>query len=119
MRKILPVLAGLFVATVVLAAQVHDNMEEKTAKDSLTLTSNLKIGTTVIGPGEYTVQCNTKTVTFTRKSDKVKSAEVPCKGMLMPDRADTTVLHTSTDRHGLRVLDKFYLRGSNVEHVFK
>jgi hypothetical protein len=37
----------------------------------------------------------------------------------MPDRSDTTILHTSTDSTGTRVLDRFYLRGSNVEHVFK
>ena len=119
MRKPLAVLLGLFVAAIVLAAQTHSNMEEKTAKDSVTLTSDLKVGSTVIGPGEYTVVCDTKTITFTRKSDKVKSAEVPCKGTLMPTRADRTVLHTSTDPSGTRVLDKFLLRGSNVEHVFK
>jgi hypothetical protein len=119
MRKVLAGLIGLFVAAVVLAAQTHDNLDERTAKDSVTLTSNLKVGPTVLGPGEYTVQCNTKTITFTRKSDKVKSAEVPCKGTLMPHKADHTVLHTSTDANGLRVLDRFLLRGSNVEHVFK
>jgi hypothetical protein len=119
MRKPLAVLLGMTVATVVLAAQTHSNLEEKNAKDSLTLTSNLKVGSTVLGPGEYSVQCDTKTITFTRKSDKVKSAELPCKGTLMPNKADSTVLHTSTDKAGMRVLDKFFLRGSNVEHVFK
>jgi len=119
MRKPLAVLLGMVVAAIVLAAQTHSNMDEKTAKDSLTLTSNLQVGSTVIGPGEYTVVCDTKTITFTRKSDKVKSAEVPCKGTLMPTRADRTILHTSTDATGMRVLDRFYLRGSNVEHVFK
>lgn len=120
MRKVLALLVGLFVTAIVLAAQTHSNMDEKTAKDSLTLTSNLKIGSTTIGPGEYAVQCDTRTITFTRKSDKVKAAEVPCKGTLMPGRSEQTVLHTSTDpRTGERVLDRFYLRGSNVEHVFK
>ena len=120
MRKILALLIGLFVTAIVLAAQTHNNMNEKTAKDSVTLTSNLKIGSTTIGPGEYDVQCDTRTITFTRKSDKVKAAEVPCKGTLMRDRADQTILHTSTDKvTGERVLDRFYLRGSNVEHVFK
>ena len=119
MRRPLAVLLGMFVAAIVLAAQTHSNMDEKTAKESLTLTSNLKVGSTVIGPGEYTVVCDTKRITFTRKSDKVNVAEVPCKGTLMPAKADTTILHTSTDSTGTRVLDRFYLRGSNVEHVFK
>ena len=51
MRRPLAVLLGMFVAAIVLAAQTHSNMDEKTAKDSLTLTSNLKVGPTVIGPG--------------------------------------------------------------------
>jgi hypothetical protein len=119
MRKPLAVLLGMFVAAIVLAAQTHSNMDEKTAKDSLTLTSNLKVGSTVIGPGEYAVVCDTKRITFTRKSDKVNVAEVPCKGTLMSAKSDHTILHTSTDATGLRVLDRFYLRGSNVEHVFK
>jgi len=119
MRKPLALLVGLTVATVVLAAQTHDNLDEKIAKDSLTLTENLKVGTSVLGPGDYTVQCDTKTVTFTRKSDKVKAVEVPCKGKLTPNKAESTVLHTTTDAFGMRVLDKFFLRGSNVEHVFK
>ena len=119
MRKPLAVLLGLTVATIALAAQTHNNLDEKIAKDSLTLTANLKIGTSVLGPGDYSVQCDTKTISFTRKSDKVKSVEVPCKGKLTPDKAQSTVLHTSTDAWGMRVLDKLYLRGSNVEHVFK
>ena len=119
MRKILPPLIGLFVAGVVLAAQTHRNTDEKVAKDSLTLTSNLKIGSTVIGPGDYTVQCDTKRITFTRKSDKVKSADLPCEGTLLSHKAEQTALHTSTNRNGERVLDRLYLRGSNVEHVFK
>lgn len=120
MRKVLALLLGLSVTAIVLAAQTHINMDEKTAKDSLTLTSNLKVGSTMIGAGEYAVQCDTRSITFTRKSDKVKVVEVPCKGKLMPTRSDQTVLHTSTDPvTGERVLDRFYLRGSNVEHVFK
>lgn len=119
MRKILPALIGLFAAGVVLAAQTHMNTEERVAKDSLTLTSNLKVGPTVIGPGEYTVQCDTKRITFTRKSDKVKAADLPCEGKLMSEKADHSVLHTSTDRNGQRALDRLYLRGSNVEHTFK
>ena len=119
MRKPLAVLLGMVVAGIVLAAQTHSNTDEKTAKDSLTLTSNLKVGPTVIGPGEYTVQCDTKKMTFTRKSDKANVAEVPCKGTLMSHKAEHTVLHTNTDVTGTRVLDRFFLRGSNVEHVFK
>lgn len=119
MRKLVAGLIGLFVAVVVLAAQTHNNLNEKVAKDSLTLTSNLKVGQTVLGPGEYSVRCDTKTITFTRKSDKVKSAEVPCKGTEMSHKADQTVIHTITDTTGTRVLDRFYLRGSNVEHTFK
>ena len=119
MRRPLAVLLGMFAAAIVLAAQTHSNTDEKAAKDSLTLTSNMKVGPTTIGPGEYTVVCDTKRITFIRKSDKANVAEVPCNGTLMSHKSEHTVLHTSTDKTGLRVLDRFYLRGSNVEHVFK
>ena len=36
MRRPLAVLLGMFVAAIVLAAQTHSNMDEKTAKESLT-----------------------------------------------------------------------------------
>ena len=119
MRKLLALVLGAAFVTVVLAAQTHDNQTEKTAKDSITLTDNLKVGSTVLGPGEYRVVCDTKTVTFTRKSDNVKALEVPCKGTELSAKSETTILHTSLDRAGVRVLDKLYLRGSNVEHTFK
>jgi hypothetical protein len=119
MRKVLAAVIGLFGVVVVLSAQTHDNTYEKIAKDSLTLTSNLKIGPTVIGPGEYTVQCDTKFITFTRKSDKVRSARVPCEGKLMADKAPHTQLHVRTDERWMRVLEHLHLRGSNVEHTFK
>ena len=119
MRKLLALVLGAAFVTVVLAAQTHDNQTEKTAKDSITLTDNVKVGSTVLGPGEYRVVCDTKTVTFTRKSDNVKSLEVPCKGNLLATKTTATVMHTSVDSSGVRVLDKLYLRGSNVEHTFK
>ncbi len=119
MRKFVALLIGFGFVTAALVAQTHDNLTEKTAKDSITLTDNLKIGSTVLGPGEYRVVCDAKTVTFTRKSDKVTSLEVPCKGTTLAVKSETTVMHTSLDRSGVRVLDKLHLRGSNVEHTFK
>ncbi len=119
MRKLPALLLGIAFVTVVLAAQTHDNQDERMAKDSITLTADLKVGTTVLAPDDYGVMCDTKTITFTRKSDNKKALEVTCKGTLMPKKAESSVLHTTTDRSGVRVLDKFFLRGSNVEHVFK
>ena len=118
MRKLLALVIGAAFATV-LAAQTHDNQIEKSAKDSVTLTSNLKVGPTVIGPGDYRVVCDTRTITFIRKSDNTKVVEAPCKGKMLPESTKDTTLLTSTDASGTRVLDKMYLRGSNVEHVFR
>jgi hypothetical protein len=107
------------VATLALAAQTHENQDERLAKDSVTLTADLKVGTTMLSPGEYAVQCDTKVVTFTRKDNNKKVVEMPCKGTMLPKKVESTVLHTSTNAAGERVLDKFFLRGSNVEHVFR
>jgi hypothetical protein len=119
MRKSLAVLVGMAVATLALAAQTHDNQTERLAKDTVTLTADLKVGTTTLSPGEYAVRCDTKVVSFTRKDNNKKVVEMPCKGTMLSKKADSTVLHTSTNAAGERVLDKFLLRGSNVEHVFK
>jgi hypothetical protein len=119
MRKFLALVIGFGFVTVILAAQTHDNRIEKAVKDSVTLTSNLKVGPTVIGPGDYRVVCDTRTITFTRKSDGSKAVEVPCKGAFMAEKAKSTTLYMSVDSSGARVLDKLYLRGSNIEHTFK
>lgn len=49
---------------------------------------------------------DTTTVTFANKGDGKPVPEVACKGAAMPAKADTTVMSTSADKNGVRMLDK-------------
>jgi hypothetical protein len=119
MRKFAALLIGFAFVTGALVAQTHDNMTEKTGKETVTLASDLKVGSVLLKAGEYRVFCDTKTVTFASTADGKPVLEVPCKGALMSAKSDVTTMSTSLDKTGVRVLDKLTIRGSNVEHVFK
>jgi len=98
----------------------------------------VRVGATVLKAGEYRVVCDTKKVTFTMQAlakdqewrntlDPVerlavqkseKALEVPCLGKEVGAKAEHTVIELGPARDGVRSLDKLYLRGSNIEHVF-
>ena len=121
-----------------LVAQTHDNMTEKKVGDVLLFTTDVRVGATVLKAGEYRVACDTKKVTFTRQAlakdqewintlDPVerlavqkseKALEVPCLGRDVGANAENTVIQLGTEKDGVRTLEKLYLRGSNIEHVF-
>jgi hypothetical protein len=69
MRRFLFLVVGILWTGGFLAAQRHDNMTEKSVKDTITFATNTKVGNT-------------------------------------------------TGEDGAAVLDKLYLRGSNIEHTF-
>ena len=139
MRKPLLVALGLLLTIGTLVAQTHDNAAEKKVSDVVLFTTDVRVGSAVLKAGEYRVACDTKKVTFTRqvsakdqewintldpverlavqKSDK--ALEVPCLGRDMGAKAENTVLQLGSEKDGVRTLDKLYLRGSTIEHVFK
>ena len=139
MRKLFLLSVGLLLITGILAAQDHNNTTEKVAKDVVVFTSDIMVGTTVLKAGEYRIVCDTKMVTFTRQfagkdqewADGLdpmtrahvlggnKALELPCKGQELADVRKTTEVQTTVDQKGVRHLDKLYLKGSNVEHIFK
>jgi hypothetical protein len=119
-------------------AQTHDNAMEKKATDVIMFTTDVRVGTTVLQAGEYKVECDTKTMTFTRLVSgkdqewantldpverlavlkSAKALEIACKGKQLSAPSDSTVVQIITDKDGIRTLDKLLLHGSNVEHVF-
>jgi len=139
MRKPLLVALGLLLTIGTLVAQTHNNAAEKKVSDVVLFTTDVRVGSAVLKAGEYRVACDTKNVTFTRqvsakdqewintldpverlavqKSDK--ALEVPCLGRDMGAKAENTVLQLGSEKDGVRTLDKLYLRGSTIEHVFK
>ena len=139
MKKVLLLAAGFVSVVAVLTAQDHNNMNEKTAKDVIVFSSNVWVGTGLLMAGEYRVVCDRRKITFTRlvaardqefmngldpvtrqhvMSPK-KWLEVECKGPELGEPSQDTRAQTKTDADGFRYLDKLYLRGSTVEHVFK
>lgn len=139
MKNVFWLAVGFASVVGVLAAQDHNNLTEKTAKDVIFFSSDVKVGTNTLEAGEYRVVCDKRKVTFTRLVaakdqewikglDPVtrqqviggkKALEVECKGRdVGAPRMDTQV-ETVVGPDGVRQLDKLYLRGSTVEHVFK
>jgi hypothetical protein len=136
MRKPLLVGLGLLLMAGALVAQ-HENANEKVS-DVVLFTSDVQVGAVVQKAGEYRVACDTKKVTFTRQAlakdqewintlDPVerlavqkseKALEVPCLGKDLGAKADHTIIQLGAAKDGVRPLDKLYLRGSSIEHVF-
>ncbi|HKW00787.1 MAG TPA: hypothetical protein VJN96_13260 [Vicinamibacterales bacterium] len=138
MRKPLLVGLGLLMMIGTVVAQTHDNMNEKKVSDVVYFSTDVRVGAVVLKAGEYRVACDTKKVTFTlqvlakdrewvntldpverlavQKSDK--ALEVPCLGKDLGAKADHTLMQLGEPKDGVRSLDKLYLRGSSIEHVF-
>jgi len=137
MRKPLLLGFGLLLMAGTLVAQ-HDNMTEKKVSDVVFFSTDVRVGDGVLKAGEYRVACDTKKVTFTLQMlakdregistlDPVerqavlksqKALEVPCLGRDLGAKADHTIIELGALRDGVRPLDKLYLRGSSIEHVF-
>lgn len=118
MRKSFFLVLGLWLLAGPLGAQSHNNTTENKANDQMTLTSNVRIGATMVQAGDYRVICDRTKITFTRLSDGKRVADVECKGLELTEKAKETVAVTDVDQAGVRFLKKLLLRGSNIEHVF-
>jgi hypothetical protein len=118
MRKLLTLIIGFTVAAGLVMAQSHENTTEKVAKDTITFATDVRIGTQVLPAGEYKVVCDKHQVMFTPKKDG-QPFQFECKGAQLPEARKSTEMHTSVAPDGVRTLDKLFLKGSNVEHVFK
>jgi hypothetical protein len=106
-------------------AQTHSNMIEKKVTDEFTIPSDIMVGTHLLKAGDYRVSCDTKKISFSlitvrsgRDSYLTKVLEVECQGKELPARRENTELVMPPNKEGIPVLEKLYLRGSNVEHVF-
>ncbi len=108
-------LAVVFLAAVVLA-QDHQNTAEKAVKETITLSSDTKVGTQILKAGDYRVTCDRETISFLDSGGHTV-LKTKCKGAEVSAPSDRTELHIS-DVSGVRVLTMLVLKGSNVEHVF-
>jgi hypothetical protein len=125
MRKSLALVVGVLLVGAVVMAQTHNNMTEKKVMDEITIPVDVKVGNHLLKAGDYRVTCDTKVITFAlitvrtgRDSYLTKVLELPCEGKELAARRENTELVIPANKDGVPVLEKLYLRGSNLEHVF-
>jgi hypothetical protein len=127
MRKLGMVVVGLLCAAAVLytPASVAAKAKAKEFKDQVTLSSSLKVGSTVLKPGDYQVTSDGSKITFKelirsvddsaqRVNTKGKAVSVPCQTKALPSKSATTQLDTTADPSGGTVLKGLTIRGSDV-----
>lgn len=125
MRKSLALVLGVLLVGAVVIAQTHNDMTEKKVSDEFSIPSDIRVGTHLLKAGDYRVSCDTKTITFSlitvrsgRDRYLTKVLEVPCEGKELPARRENTELVIPPNKGDVPVLEKLYVRGSNIEHVF-
>jgi hypothetical protein len=125
MRKLGMVVVGLFCAGALLSTQASVAAKAKTFKDQITLSSDLKVGSTVLKPGDYQVASDGSQITFKalvrsvddsaqRVNTKIKAVSVPCQTKALPSKSATTQLDMAADPSGGTVLRGLTIRGSDV-----
>lgn len=126
MQKLGLMVVGLVCAGALLCTQASVAAKAKTYKDHVTLTADLKVGTTVLKPGDYQVAVDGSTITFTHlhasvddsvpvKDSKFKPVSIPCQTKALPNKSQDTQLDTAADSSGGTVLKGVLMRGSEVE----
>lgn len=122
---------GMFVALLCagafFATQAPLAAKAKTVKDQVSISSDLKVGSTVLKAGDYQVTSDGKTVTFqelvrsvdnsAQRVDKgFKPVSVPCSTKPLDKKSEHTQLDTTADSGGSTVLRGLTIRGSDVSY---
>jgi hypothetical protein len=120
MRRLwlLAVMVGLSVSASASQMGTHLNALEPVVKSELKIPTDVIIGTCMIRAGTYVVMCDREQVSFTVKSTGEVAVSLPCRGNAMKDKAKETLAVYEPQPSGYIVLEKLYLKGSNIEHVF-
>ena len=118
--RLLAVVLLLCGSSSMLALQLppHLNALEPAVKSELRVPTDVIVGTCILKAGTYLIQCDRENVTFTLKSTKEMIVTLPCRGRIMKDKAKETRADYVAQPSGYIVLERLYLKGSNVEHVF-
>ena len=125
MRKLGFVVMSALCAVGLLTMQASVSAKEKAAKDQITISSDLKVGGTVLHAGSYQVESDGKTITFQHLLPSVdgspqsvdkhqKAVSVPCQTKTLPKKSPSTSLDTQADPSGAAVLRGLEIRGSEV-----
>jgi len=119
MRKLLLIVVSFVTASALATAQRHLNTYETPVKGTLTVASDVMVGTWVLPEGVYSYSCDRENITFANPNTGKVVVKVPCEGRELSTPAKETTMHLKTDASGKKVVTKLLLKGSNIEHVFK
>ena len=119
MRTLLLIAASLVAASAVATAQRHVNRYEVPVKGTLTVTSDVMLGTSLLKEGVYNYRCDRENITFANPTTDKIVLKVPCEGRELYAPVEITTMHVITDPSGKKVVTRLLLKGSNIEHVFR
>ena len=119
MRKLFLITASLAALSAAVLAQRHVNDYEIPVKGTLTVTSDVMLGSEVLKEGVYSYRCDREHITFANPQSQKVVLKVPCTGRELPAPVEVTTMHVKTDVSGKKVVTRLLLKGSNIEHVFK
>jgi hypothetical protein len=125
MRKLGMFVVGLLAAGALLSTQASAAAKAKEFKDQVTLSADLKVGSTVLKAGDYQVASDGSKITFKelvrsvddsaqRVNTKFKAVSVPCQTKPLSTKSASTQLDTAVDPSGGTVLKGVTIRGSDV-----
>ncbi len=100
-----------------LVAQDHVMLHPKKVSDEVFIPMDIKLGSHLLTAGKYRIDCDHVKIRFTSLSSG-KTLELPCEGNEMERSAVQTEIRLSGAAEGGQTVEKMYLRGSPIEHVF-
>ena len=124
-RKGLFAVVGVMLVSAALAAQ---SQPVKTVRTDISFDTDVKVGTTVLKAGHYTIVGDATQVTFHRLIDdtgygswrqsKDKPVVIPCKSKVLDKKAPNTLTSMPVDASGAHVLKQLVVSGTAVEFDF-
>ena len=87
-------------------------------RDDFTFPNDIKVGTRLLPAGHYEIASDGVKVTFTRLSDGKKVLEVRSESRKLAMKYDHTEINVAKDSSGAFYIERLYLKGSDIEHMF-
>jgi len=118
MRKTVLISVVILIGTAFVAAQ-HLNSNEAPVKGTLTVASDVMLGTSVLPAGVYEYKCDRNNITFSKPNYGKEVLKVECKGTELAEPSPETIMVVTSNPAGQKVVSKLLLKGSTIEHVFQ
>ena len=124
------VVVGLALTTPLVAAQSQAPVKIKDVRQEVSLTQDVKVGTTVLKSGQYQVSSKGQDLTFRRLMQdpayggqwiptRDKPVVVKCTVTTLVDKSRGTQLDTAADTAGVPVLKSITLDNTNVKFTIE